>query len=129
VYQEGASDADSLTETTGRLNEGPNGTVEVDVPLADAGKAKRGDVFRQPHAETDDGFFIIDQPASEFDYQVGLACSSSAKTKSTTQVKGTKQVRGGVLPATGVGDGPYSAAGLGLIALASLSMRRLRLAR
>jgi LPXTG-motif cell wall-anchored protein len=128
-----AGPSDDMTDTTGRFNEGPNGTVEIDVPLDMIGKAKKNDIFRQPFGETDNGTFFVDRPASEFDYQVGQACSSAARAaqsnNSPSQVKGEKQVRGGVLPATGLADTPFSVAGLALIALAALTTRRLRLAR
>ncbi len=130
------SDRAEGPEDTGSFNEGPNGTVVVNVPLAQIGGVKRGHVLQQPTGQTKalvgaagtGSLQAVDSAGPRYDFQVGQTCSKSASRLETT-VKGSKQSRGRVLAATGLADGPLMLIGLTLLASAAVTARRLRIAR
>ena len=106
---------------TGSFGSGPNGVIEVDVPLGDVGSPKVGDVLNQPTGFTADGVNavvtglgnIVDQDQSTGTYTLGqptcIDAGSSAGSSSGQQGGGSGQQGGG----SGSGSGSRSGSGSG----------------
>jgi hypothetical protein len=127
----------ALTDT-GSFNEGPNGTVVVNVPVSFVGNPKKGEVLAAPSGDTRSGVgsasgglvLGTDVAGPVYDYRVGQVCIAAPKTKPVkipAQVKGTKQTRH--LAATGVADTRSYLLGLILVVAAAGIRRRMVRAR
>ncbi len=139
TYSDGQIDGNFYSDRTdgpadtGSFNEGPNGTVVVNVPLDQIGKVKHGDVLQQPVGETREligaagtgSLQPVDGAGPEYDFQVGQTCNPSKAAKAT-KVRGTKEVQGRPLPATGLSDTRSAVIGLALVTAAAITGRRLR---
>jgi hypothetical protein len=126
------------SDDTGSFNEGPNGTVVVNVPVDGVGGPKVKDILAQPYGETrvfyGDALVggltpAVDKAGPEYDYQLGQVCTASKPiTKHPLPVPKTK-VLGKHLSATGVPDKAALQLGAVLLALAAAVALRLRRSR
>jgi len=132
------SHSDNPGHDTGSFNEGPNGTVVVNVPVSRVGGPSRGDILTQISAETREFIGVkaglpinglvepVDSASSDFDFLVGQKCLPvlHKPVKVPVKVKGEHFSRN--LAATGVDDQTAYVLGIALVAAAAGSLRRLR---
>jgi hypothetical protein len=103
----------SSSHATGTFGSGPNGAIEVDVPLAEIGSPKLGDVLKGPAAYTADGVnaqvtglgFIADQAGPGNDYPLGQStCIDQRSATSSPAPSGGSA--GSPVPAPTAGSAP-----------------------
>jgi subtilase family serine protease len=118
TYGDGTVDGTTFTSAntdTGTFNPGANGTVTVDVPLANVGSPANGDTLVAPAAQTRvlvgtaaTGGFIeqADVAGPKYDYQLGAVCpDTTAPTYTVTTSTSKTGVHSAVIQLRDAGSG------------------------
>jgi hypothetical protein len=106
---------------TGSFGSGPNGAIEVDVPLSEVGSPKIGEALTAPGAYTADGVnaqvtglgFISDQDGPGKDYTVGQPTCIDPGPSATTQAGGGGSTGGNSTGGNSSGGGTSGNGGSG----------------
>jgi hypothetical protein len=117
TYSDGTVDGTTFTTNntdTGTFTPGANGTVTVNVPVANVGSPAKGDILVAPAGQTRvlagttaTGGFIeqADVGGPQFDYQLGATCDKKAPTYTVTKSTSKSGVTSAVITVQDAGSG------------------------